>query len=410
MKKKYIFRTEFLFFIALAIYMVAKTIEISTMFNDISWMPQLMKLLRYISYGIIAVKLIYDSIYTEVEIVKILLIFILLGLVSLHINSNILFCSFFFIIAARNIDIRKLLLGAFWIQLILTIMIAIASQIGLVSDWMYNIEGRNRHSLGYIYPSYIASIFFYMILAYMYIRKEKLHLLESIMIGVLNCIIFVLTDSKTSFVLTFLAIVVFFILKYYKKELKNNLISKLLYSYSVLGIAIISIFACIIYSDENNFLVKINSFINNRLIMGHNALLEHGVSLFGERIRWVGFGGLGYTTSALKEEYNYVDCSYVKVLLDYGIIFFVIMLVGYALVAHRAIEQKDRFLCMCIIFMCIYSIIEPRIIEFGFNPFVLSLCVLFRSKMSEGVGQKLNVLNVNSEIPAFVRRNNCDKF
>lgn len=403
MKKKYIFRTEFLFFIALAIYMIAKTIEISTMFNDISWMPQLMKLLRYISYGIIAVKLIYDSIYTKIEIIKILLIFILLGLVSLHINSNILFCSFFFIIAARNINIRKLLLGAFWIQLILTIMIAVASQIGLVSDWMYNIEGRNRHSLGYVYPSYIASIFFYMVLAYMYIRKEKLHLLETIMIGVLNCIIFVLTDSKTSFVLTFLVIVVFFTLKYYKKELKNNLISKLLYSYSVFGIAIISIVTCIVYNDENNFLVKINSFINNRLIMGHNALLEHGVTLFGERIRWVGFGGLGYTTSALKEEYNFVDCSYVKVLLDYGIIFFVIMLSGYALVSYRAIKEKDRFLCTCILFMCIYSIIEPRIIEFGFNPFVLSLCVLFRKNTTDTIEKNITEMKSDFLIPKFVR-------
>lgn len=403
MKKKYIFRTKFLFFIALAIYMIAKTIEISTIFNDISWMPQLMKVLRYVSYGIIAIKLIYDSIYTEVEIVKILLIFILLGLVSLHIDSNVLFCSFFFIIAARNIDIRKLLLGAFWIQLILTIMIAVASQIGLVSDWMYNIEGRNRHSLGYIYPSYIASIFFYMILAYMYIRKEKLHLLETIMIGVLNCIIFVLTDSKTSFVLTFLAIVVFFVLKYYKKELKNNLISKLLYSYSVFGIAIISIVTCIVYNDENNFLVKINSFINNRLIMGHNALLEHGVTLFGERIRWIGFGGLGYTTSALKEEYNFVDCSYVKVLLDYGIIFFVVMLSGYALVSYRAIKQKDRFLCICILFMCIYSIIEPRIIEFGFNPFVLSLCVLFRKNTTDTMEENITEVQSGFKISKFVR-------
>ena len=403
MKKKYIFRSEFLFFIALAIYMIAKTIEISTIFNDISWMPQLMKVLRYVSYGIIAIKLIYDSIYTEVEIVKILLIFILLGLVSLHIDSNVLFCSFFFIIAARNIDIRKLLLGAFWIQLILTIMIAVASQIGLVSDWMYNIEGRNRHSLGYIYPSYIASIFFYMILAYMYIRKEKLHLLETIMIGVLNCIIFVLTDSKTSFVLTFLAIVVFFALKYYKKELKNNLISKLLYSYSVFGIAIISIVTCIVYNDENNFLVKINSFINNRLIMGHNALMEHGVSLFGEKIRWIGFGGLGYTTSALKEEYNFVDCSYVKVLLDYGIIFFVIMLSGYALVSYRAIKEKDRFLCNCILFMCIYSIIEPRIIEFGFNPFVLSLCVLFRRNTTDTIEENITEMKSDFPIPKFVR-------
>lgn len=403
MKKKYIFRSEFLFFIALAIYMIAKTIEISTIFNDISWMPQLMKVLRYVSYGIIAIKLIYDSIYTEVEIVKILLIFILLGLVSLHIDSNVLFCSFFFIIAARNIDIRKLLLGALWIQLILTIMIAVASQIGLVSDWMYNIEGRNRHSLGYIYPSYIASIFFYMILAYMYIRKEKLHLLETIMIGVLNCIIFVLTDSKTSFVLTFLAIVVFFVLKYYKKELKNNLISKLLYSYSVFGIAIISIVTCIVYNDENNFLVKINSFINNRLIMGHNALMEHGVSLFGEKIRWIGFGGLGYTTSALKEEYNFVDCSYVKVLLDYGIIFFVIMLSGYALVSYRAIKEKDRFLCNCILFMCIYSIIEPRIIEFGFNPFVLSLCVLFRRNTTDTIEENITEMKSDFPIPKFVR-------
>lgn len=405
MKKIYIFRTEFLFFIALAIYMIAKTIEISTIFNDISWMPQLMKVLRYVSYGIIAIKLIYDSIYTEVEIVKILLIFILLGLVSLHIDSNVLFCSFFFIIAARNIDIRKLLLGAFWIQLILTIMIAVASQIGLVSDWMYNIEGRNRHSLGYIYPSYIASIFFYMILAYMYIRKEKLHLLETIMIGVLNCIIFVLTDSKTSFVLTFLAIVVFFALKYYKKELKNNLISKLLYSYSVFGIAIISIVTCIVYNDENNFLVKINSFINNRLIMGHNALLEHGVTLFGERIRWIGFGGLGYITNALKEEYNFVDCSYVKVLLDYGMIFLLIMLSGYALVSYRAIKEKDRFLCICILFMCIYSIIEPRIIEFGFNPFVLSLCVLFRKNTTDTMEENITEMQLDFKIPKFVRRN-----
>lgn len=405
MKKKYIFRTEFLFFIALAIYMIAKTIEISTMFNDISWMPQLMKLLRYISYGIIAIKLIYDGFYTEVEIVKILLIFILLGLISLHINSNVLFCSFFFIIAARNIDMRKLLLGVFGIQLFLTVMIAIASQIGLVSDWMYSIEGRNRHSLGYIYPSYIASIFFYMILAYMYIRKEKLQLLETIVIGLLNCIIFVLTDSKTSFILTFLVIVVFFTLKYYKKEIKNNLISKLLYSYSVFGIAIISIFACIIYSDENNFLVKINSFINNRLIMGHNALLEYGVTLFGERIRWIGFGGLGYTTGVLKGEYNFVDCSYVKVLLDYGIIFFVVMLSGYALVSYRAIERKDRFLCTCILFMCIYSIIEPRIIEFGFNPFVLSLCVLFRKNTSDTIKGKITEMKSDVKIPKFVRRN-----
>ena len=137
--------------------------------------------------------------------------------------------------------------------------------------------------------------------------------------------------------------------------------------------------------------------------MGHNALMEHGVSLFGEKIRWIGFGGLGYTTSALKEEYNFVDCSYVKVLLDYGIIFFVIMLSGYALVSYRAIKEKDRFLCNCILFMCIYSIIEPRIIEFGFNPFVLSLCVLFRRNTTDTIEENITEMKSDFPIPKFVR-------
>ena len=178
MKKKELIQTEFIFFIALAIYMLAKTIELSTAFSEISYMPQVMKLLRYTSYIIVFIKLIYDSIYVETEFVKIILIFCLLGLVSLSVSNNILFCSFFFIVAARNISLSKLIYVTFWIQISLTLAIVLASQVGIISDWVYDIEGRNRHSLGYIYPSYIASIFFYMTLTYIFIRKEKLKLLE----------------------------------------------------------------------------------------------------------------------------------------------------------------------------------------------------------------------------------------
>lgn len=377
MKKKELIQTEFIFFIALAIYMLAKTIELSTAFSEISYMPQVMKLLRYTSYIIVFIKLIYDSIYVETEFVKIILIFCLLGLVSLSVSNNILFCSFFFIVAARNISLSKLIYVTFWIQISLTLAIVLASQVGIISDWVYDIEGRNRHSLGYIYPSYIASIFFYMTLTYIFIRKEKLKLLEIAIIELINCLVFLLTDSKTSFALASVVLIVLWIIKFYRKQLKNNFISKIIYVYSVFVIAIISILACLFYNNENSLFVKLNAFVNNRLFMGHNALLEYGLSLFGKKIQWIGYGGLGHTISKLQGEYNFVDCSYVKILLDYGSIFFIIMLTGYAIVSYRAIKKKDRYLCLCILFMCIYSIIEPRIIEFGFNPFVLSLSVLF---------------------------------
>lgn len=383
MKKKFFLRSELIFIFALTLYMVAKTIELSTVFYEIPAMPSIMKILRYLSYLIVFVKLLYDSKYTENEIIKILLMVMLLGVISFHVGNNVLFCSFFFIIAARNMDMNHLIKIIFWIQVILTIGMAALSQLGVVSDWTYHLEGRNRHSLGYLYPSYISSIFFYVILAYLLIRRNRLKLIEVVIIEVLNGIIFFLTDSKTSFFLTAITLMVFWLIKFYKKELKMNVYSKILYVASIPIIAIVSIMACFLYSEENKVLLFINNFINNRLIMGHNAFLDHGLSLFGEQIQWIGYGGLGYLNSSLQGEYNFVDCSYVKVLLDYGIIFFVLMICGYALVSVRAIKNKDRYMCLCIIFMCIYSIIEPRIIEFGFNPFVLTLSALFGKNMRE---------------------------
>ena len=391
MKEKYISRGEFLFFIALAIYMLAKTIELSSVFYEVSMMPSIMKILRYISYAIIFVKLLYDAKYLENEMLKIVIMVLILGIISLNFGNNILFCSFLFIIAARNMNVEKLIKAAFYIQIVLTICMAGLSYFGVITDWTYNLEGRNRHSLGYLYPSYISSIFFYVTLAYLFMRRKKVRFLEIVCIGILNIIIFHLTDSKTSFAMVFLAIIVLWAMKLYKKRLENGFISKLIYVYSIPGIALVSILACYIYNEENRFWVLINSFINNRLIMGHNALLEHGLSLFGKRISWTGYGGLGYLSSSLQDEYNFVDCSYVKILLDYGVIFFIIMIFGYMLVSKRAIEKKDCYMCMCILFMCIYSMIEPRIIEFGFNPFVLTLSALFGKNTIDDVHENEDI-------------------
>lgn len=394
MKEKYLSRGEFLFFIALAIYMLAKTIELSSVFYEVSIMPSIMKILRYISYAIIFVKLLYDAKYLESEMLKIVAMILILGIISLNFGNNILFCSFLFIIAARNLNVEKLIKAAFYIQILLTICMAGLSYFGVITDWTYNLEGRNRHSLGYLYPSYISSIFFYVTLAYLFMRRKKVRFLEVVFIGFINVIIFHLTDSKTSFAIVFLAVIVLWAMKFYKKRLENRFISKLIYVYSIPFIAAISILACYLYNEGNRILVLINSFINNRLIMGHNALLEYGLSLFGKKIMWTGYGGLGYLSSSLQDEYNYVDCSYVKILLDYGVIFFVIMIFGYMLVAKRAIEKNDRYMCMCILFMCIYSMIEPRIIEFGFNPFVLTLSALFGKNIVDD-GYEDEAISVN---------------
>ena len=107
---------------------------------------------------------------------------------------------------------------------------------------------------------------------------------------------------------------------------------------------------------------------------------EYGVSAFGEEIKWIGNGGYGYVFTHFDESYNYVDCSYVRILLDYGVIFFVIVIIGFSLAARKAKQENDKYLLLSLAFVAMYSIIEPRLLEIGFNNFVLVLVSLIPKK------------------------------
>lgn len=46
----------------------------------------------------------------------------------------------------------------------------------------------------------------------------------------------------------------------------------------------------------------------------------------------------------------------------------------------KALRENDKYLLIALSFIAIYSIIEPRLIEIGFNSFVLVLVVLVNNR------------------------------
>ena len=121
---------------------------------------------------------------------------------------------------------------------------------------------------------------------------------------------------------------------------------------------------------------QINSFVNGRVRLANSAVNTYGVSLLGKQITWIGNGGLGHIYDNLKETYNYVDCSYIKLLLEGGVLSFLLIIIGYTLAGRKAAKEGNIYLCMALAFIAIYSIIEPRLCEIGFNPFLLVLVIL----------------------------------
>ena len=103
------------------------------------------------------------------------------------------------------------------------------------------------------------------------------------------------------------------------------------------------------------------------MALGQKAISLHVISLFGKDIEWIGFN----MEETLRGTYNYVDCSYVKILLDHGILFLGIVLLAYAYMLKKSIQKKQYYYTWILMIIMIFCITEPRLFDITFNPFIV---------------------------------------
>lgn len=235
---------------------------------------------------------------------------------------------------------------------------------------------RQRFSLGFIYPLETMTFFLFLVICYVYIKAKKFNIKDFLLIQVVAYLLYALTDARTSY---FLVVGVSLVALIYAKTKIEVLLEKISpkFCYMMVAVLILSILGCgYFYNKDNAILSKLNDLLSTRLELMYQAFQSYGLSLFGEKIKWVGFGG--QSDPALVEKiYNFVDCGYAKMLLDYGIVFSIFVCVGYALMYQYALEKKDYILILAVTMVLLVSIMEPRIVSIEMNPFVLLLGFLF---------------------------------
>lgn len=368
-------KKNFIFLVALFFEVLAMLISITTLpyMVDNDACNLVLKILRYIGYLIVTIKIFLDD-YTTKEICLIIIIIMLLLLNSISVGGNAVLCLFLFVIGMKGIDFNKVarsMLVWFLIGLIVTIA---ASQIGVIENWSYNSAGRERVSLGYFYPSHATSTIFYCVCLLCFVLGNKLKLWHVFLIEVFNIWQYKATDARAGTLMMLFVPIMFYLFKYIRGDINKKPIVKLFVLAFPVS-ALFSFFTAIFYNGQG-LLLKLNSLISNRLYLANRALQEYGITLFGERIDWIGNGGVGHIKRSLEGEYNYVDCSYIKIMFDYGIVICAIVVVGFTIASIVAVKKNNKYLLLALSFVAVYSIIEPRLIEIGFNPFVLILVAL----------------------------------
>ena len=154
----------------------------------------------------------------------------------------------------------------------------------------------------------------------------------------------------------------------------NSLVYLICNTFPMVLFVLVSVFTCL-YSVNNSLATEMNEVLNNRLLYSEKAFEEHQLTLFGEDIEWNGYGGYGYTKEKTQDyDYNFVDCSYFRLLFDYGIIFTIVILLAYTEALINCGSQKKYWDIFAICIVLISAVIEHHLIDIGLNIFLV-LCI-----------------------------------
>ena len=365
-------KSEIVFFFAFIVFICSIVLEMTIWNVSPDNQPGLfyyvLKMMRYLSYGVCLFKIFMDGLYRRSELLVWILVLELLFLSFVGSMNKTMVLYLLFFIAGRGISMERTIRISVWIQSVILMITVGLSQIGLVEDYIMEPDIRPRHFLGFAWTTTGAILYFFILLEYIYLKKGRLKPAEYCVLLGIDCWFYHMTDSRMTVALSAVILTFFLIFGEYINKEK---ISVSFYQLFLAAPAMTGLFAVILhakYDSTNAVYARVNSLLSGRLRLGYQAIANYGVTLFGHPIEWIGFA-LG---TAPDKAYNYVDCSYLQVMLEYGVVFLILIVLLYSLAIRKAIAKKRYDLCWILLFILIFSITEPRLADLAFNPFVLA--------------------------------------
>lgn len=370
--------SEILFYIPYSLWLICSILE-QTYYREKINIAILVEVVRILLYFVLFLKILYENKFSYKSLIA-FFIMIFLGIITINSYGSILIDTFLIIYSSRNLDCRKIISVTFKIEIFMLIFIVISSLIGLIkNDIWYRNNSMLRYGLGYVYSTFIANYYFHIVLIYLYLKKnKKFKIMESIVILLINYLIYLLTDTRAAYYLIILVVITSFGLNFIKKDLRKLRTFSFLTKYCFPISASLSIITIINYNPYNRIYFFINEALTGRLRLGYSAYNEYGIKLLGQKIAWVvGRAGIDRPSDSV---YNFVDCSYLNIALVYGIIILILLCIGFIFIGKRAIEENDKYLCLVLVFLAIHSITDPQLIELRYNPFLIMFGLFFYNK------------------------------
>ena len=369
-----------LYYIVYVVFLISSFLDIVCITSN-PIISMILKCIRYICY-------LYFGLIFLINIKKLSLLEGLLLLISLIVayfsHNKFLLITAVIILTIKNYDLKRIFKISFISLLSFFAVVTIFSQFNIIPDWIFERDDVIRHSLGFIYPTDCFSIYLLIVLLYFAAYKDKYNILYIILLEVLNVLLFIYTNGRLSFYLINITLILMLLLKSNRiksiiQSIINFKVCKVviwLFPFILLSLFMFVVFS---YNQEKEFAYKVDDILSGRVRLTSEAFEEYKVTLFGDKIDWYGWGGYGYNNTLsnnVKYEYNFVDSSYPRILLDYGVILSMVILCGYSFLLIYFIKQKDLIMFFVFMIILVWSLIEPSIASLPRNIFIFTFSIL----------------------------------
>lgn len=285
------------------------------------------------------------------------------------LDINVLLLVF----SARDIDFRKLL-GTFSLATFLVLCLTIfASRKGIITNMFMNADGGYRFSLGFNYVSFASQRMFFALCSYLMFRGKKITYIELLALFLATIYMYQQTSTSSPFYLSILILTyALFSLKIIKKGLIiENFWLKKIANYGFILALIITLYFCF-YSSGNLFHL-VDQFTHNRLRLSVEGFRNFGVSWLGQHIIFTTMDIFGNFTS----NYNFIDSSFVQLLVIDGLIVSAFMLFALTKVMKYFVSIRKDIVLACLGIMIIHGMFDPQMLVLRYSPLILFISRLF---------------------------------
>ncbi len=360
--EKIVITKENLYLIAFSLYLFQAFLKTTMFIYKIPKLSFILNSLSYLAIGLVIIKILLDT-YRKKEIIGFFIIIIAFFISMIESSYKVLLTIIIFIIGARQVSLKKMVKIYFYLSTVLLIITVISAKIGIIENLTYyRLDGTTRQSFGIRYPTDFAAQIFFIVLSFLYLKQGNIKVYHYIVIFGITYLVYKFCDARLDCASIIIALIITFLYDKGILKLKSKLTKNIL----IMGFIICSMIALVLtlnYERNNYFYNTLNEFLNGRLSIGKRMMEEYGITLLGQEVNDYGASIPGIIEH---DEYNFIDSSYLRILLKYGLLIFTILCIVNVLI-NRKIYEKDKFLLLIILIIYINSIVAQHYMEITYN-------------------------------------------